>query len=91
MLRTKQDIFEGVPNAFTREEISTSSKYNMDCNSLEICNMEDRRLSEAKVGSPCCGQRGVGHLADSGGDGGGGEELNTNRKMSNTRMNMKTL
>ena len=35
VLRTKQDIFEGVPNGITSDEMSFSHKYNVDCTTLD--------------------------------------------------------
>lgn len=81
VLRTKQDIFEGVPNAFTSDEISTSHKYNMDCGSLETPiteELENTRTDGGEEGrgdsegGDVRGDSGEGENGEDGGDGGEG-------------------
>ena len=78
-MRTKQDIFEGVPNVIAREEISNSCKYSVDCSSVESPNTAQERIcqgnSRGDMGdsSGCDGSGDGCGNNDGGGDDGGGD------------------
>ncbi len=48
VLRTKQDIFEGVPSGVTQEEMSSITKYNVDVAILESSVAKDGGDGEAE-------------------------------------------